>query len=52
MRVNSRRFTFVNDAITLVPCAGGEGPRGMPACSNTPVPTDKGLPVNTLTWTE
>ncbi|KAI8462395.1 MAG: Alpha/Beta hydrolase protein [Monoraphidium minutum] len=51
MLVNSRRFTFVNDAITLVPCLGGEGARGMPACASTPVRTDKGLKAPASTWT-
>lgn len=31
--VNTRRLTFVNDIITLVPCAGGADGKGMPACS-------------------
>lgn len=32
--VNSRRITYANDVITMVPCTGGgEGGRGMPACN-------------------
>ena len=31
--VNTRRITFVNDAITMVPCTGGGDGHGMPACN-------------------
>lgn len=32
--VNTRRITFVNDVITMVPCPGtGVDGRGMPACN-------------------
>jgi hypothetical protein len=40
--VNARRITFNNDIIPYLPCAGGAGARGMPACADTAVRTDQG----------
>jgi hypothetical protein len=50
-RVNPRRVIFTNDAVTLFPCAGGGGRRGLPACARAPVPTTSPAAPRTA-WTD